>query len=185
MDSWWHNNILNFATFNTEYPAPSNVWLDGIQPGYLAFSWNPVSLHCETLQYKILSTNCGIICPSSTNHHTITCTPTGGRSTVQDGGCIFTFAVQTVVCGGTLGNTSDSVSVVLKGIVTESINLLILAILIIASLSCSHAYSVVSPWNYMFINTQPLYLYPCVAICICHKITNQQLNMYEVHCICT
>ena len=101
--------------FLTEYPAPSNVRLVGIQPGYLAFSWNPVSLRCETMQYRILARNCDIICPSNTIHHTITCTGHGGRSIVQNRSCIFTFAVQTVVCGSIFGNTSSSMSVVLKG----------------------------------------------------------------------
>ena len=104
------------SSINSEYPAPSNVQLVEIHPGYLAFSWNPVPLRCETMQYKILARNCDIICPSITDHHTIICT--GGRSayTVQNESCIFTFAVQTVVCGGTFGNTSSPTSVVLKGI---------------------------------------------------------------------
>ena len=68
------------------------------------FSWSPVTSDCLVLHYNILTSNCGS-CPTTTTDTTVTCTD------VPTNGSMCTFAVQTVVCGDIVGDSSDSVNV--------------------------------------------------------------------------
>ena len=72
----------------------------------LTFNWNQaaISSGCSAIHYNINASNCGS-CPTTTSHISVTCTdvPT------DDGVCIF--AVQVVVCGNILVNTSDTITI--------------------------------------------------------------------------
>ena len=79
-------------------------FVDNVGSKQLTARWSPVALTCPSLYYNILSSNCGS-CPTTTTNTTVTCTD------VPTNGSTCTFAVQTVVCGDIVGNTSTLVSV--------------------------------------------------------------------------
>lgn len=93
------------------YPAPNHVQLLEVHPGYFIFTWSPVLFHCQDIHYNIIAKNCGVICPRVTTHSTTLC----NSGVIGDTLCIFSFAIQTVVCQDIVGNSSDPVSVTLKG----------------------------------------------------------------------
>ena len=66
----------------------------------IMFEWSTVAPYCDSpsLHYNILASNCGS-CPTTTTNTTVTCTD------VPTDGTTCTFAVQTVVCEETVGNT--------------------------------------------------------------------------------
>ena len=64
----------------------------------LTFLWNILVLGCHSVIYNVKSSNCGS-CPATTQYTNVTCTD------VPTDGSTCTFAVQTVVCGNTTGNT--------------------------------------------------------------------------------
>ena len=86
--------------------APNNILVSAVNfySKALTFSWSPVTSDCPSLHYNILSSNCGS-CPATTTHTTVTCTD------VPTDGSVCTFAVQTVICGNIVGDSSDSVNV--------------------------------------------------------------------------
>ena len=95
------------------YPPPSNVHLAEINSTHLTFHWSPISSNCDSIQYHITTSNCGI-CPNVTNSTSVTCYINGlfTNSSRQLYLCIFT--VQTVVCNNTAGNENRRIQVMLK-----------------------------------------------------------------------
>ena len=99
-----HVNIFIIESF----PPPSDVSLIHVQPGQLTFNWTSVDVLCDSVSYKIISSNCGR-CPLVTTNTTVTCT------NIVASGQVCIFAVQTVVCGNLTGNMSRPIYVILKG----------------------------------------------------------------------
>jgi hypothetical protein len=96
-------------------PHPNEVQISvDFSQRELTFSWSPVAPDCPAVHYNILASNCGS-CPTTTNHTNVTCTD------VQRKGGLCIFALQTVVCGNIIGNTSDpiAVSIISANTVTE------------------------------------------------------------------
>ena len=89
------------------YPPPSNVHLVNINSTHVTLHWNPVSSNCNAIQYRIISSNCGLY-PNATNSSSVTCT---GPFTDDQ---LCTFTVQTVVCDNVVGNESRRVEVALR-----------------------------------------------------------------------
>ena len=104
-----------YYTFAVTAPwPPSDLHISHINFGsrQLTFSWSPVALECPVVQYVINQSNCGS-CSTITNHTSATCidVPTNKSA------C--TFAIQTVICGDMVGDTSNSLTINL----TKSLNL--------------------------------------------------------------
>ena len=96
---------------SVSYPSPSNLQLIGVAPQRLTFSWNSVAPNCAAIHYNIFAQDCGI-CPGTTSHNTVVC-----HDMEIIGKVICSFAVQIVrSCDGAVGNTSNSIQVMLKGI---------------------------------------------------------------------
>ena len=75
----------------------------------LVFNWSPVAPDCPAIHYNILTSNCGS-CPTTTTHTTAICTD------VPIDGSVCMFALQTVVCGKIVGNSSETIEGMLKGL---------------------------------------------------------------------
>ena len=90
------------------FHPPNDVRLSHVQPGQLTFNWSSPDVQCDSVSYKIITSNCGR-CPPVTTNTTVTCT------SVVASGQVCTFVVQTVVCGNLTGNMSDPIYVILKG----------------------------------------------------------------------
>ena len=93
------------------YRPPSDVQVIDIRPGQFTFNWRPVQANCSAIHYNIIANGCGVMCPSTTIYDTITCI----GWTISKSPCIFSFALQTVVCEHINGNVSDPVFIALKG----------------------------------------------------------------------
>ena len=93
------------------FPLPDDISWTAIRSGELIFSWNTVTSDCAAISYKISTTNCGN-CPTNTTHTTVTCTD------VPTDGSLCTFALQMLVCHGTIDQNISYVlqRVWLKGI---------------------------------------------------------------------
>ena len=89
-------------------PPPNNVHVSvaNFVSGELTFTWSSVLPHCSSISYNISASNCGN-CPTNTTKTTVTCTdaPTWSNDT------LCTFAVQTILCGTIVGNSSEQVTV--------------------------------------------------------------------------
>ena len=90
------------------FAPPNEVRLIHIQPGQLTFNWTSVDVMCDSVSYKIISSNCGRCSPVTINT-TVTCTD------VVASGQVCIFVIQTVVCGNLTGNMSHPIYVILKG----------------------------------------------------------------------
>ena len=88
--------------------SPDKIYISkvGFHPNQLTFQWNSVAPDCPAIHYNILASNCGS-CPTTTNHTSVTCTE------VPTNDSIWTFAVQTVVCGNITSNISDPINITL------------------------------------------------------------------------
>ena len=93
----------------------------------MIFNWYPVIVSCQAVSYNIVGSNCGI-CPHNTTGTAVTCVG------VSTDGSLCIFRVQTIVCTGILGQTSNAVIVTLKG---ELIFLITKEDYIILSFICS------------------------------------------------
>lgn len=91
------------------FPPPEPISLTRVNATEMVFSWNQTQSYCPSLQYNIISTNCGN-CPDTTNFTSVTCFdfPTSDSATV----C--TIMVQAVIC-----NTSGTPLVGLPSHPTE------------------------------------------------------------------
>ena len=100
-----------YYKYTAPFPSPDRLYISYADFGLkeLTFKWSPVAPDCPAIHYKILSSNCGS-CPTTATHTTVTCTD------VPTDGDMCTFAVRTVVSGNVIGNLSDSVQGLLKGI---------------------------------------------------------------------
>ena len=92
---------------------PENIgWITSynyLQPDMIVFMWSTHSLglldcHVTTSFNIVASRECGS-CPTTTNHTTVTCTD------VPSNGGMCMFAVQAVVCGSMIGESSNPVLV--------------------------------------------------------------------------
>ena len=90
------------------FPSPSDVRLVEVNPNFLTFEWSSVVTNCSAIDY-IIESDCGY-CPSTANVTSVNCSLWPKAASGQCG-----FAVKTVVCGGTVGNSSNTVYVTLKG----------------------------------------------------------------------
>ena len=95
------------------FPPPIDVQLVEANHTHLSFNWTQVSLNCPSLQYHIVASNCGE-CPNATRSSTITCSGNYAQF-LSDHPC--SFAVQTVVCNGLVGDASIAFNVTITGIV--------------------------------------------------------------------
>ena len=93
-------------------PSPSDVRLLDANPNLLTFKWSSVAANCSAVNYLIES-NCGS-CPNTTSLTSVDCYITHMPITTTSRSC--EFAVKSVVCGNTVGNSSNTVSTTLKGI---------------------------------------------------------------------
>ena len=92
-----HNLYITAAAF----PPATNISyaLTRIEQSVtLTFSWTISVLGCHDVIFNIQASNCGS-CPTATRYTNVTCTD------IPTDGSMCTFAVQTVVCGNTTGNT--------------------------------------------------------------------------------
>ena len=95
------------------FQPPENVQLTRVTRKQLTFSWNAVVSSCPAISYAINSTGCGI-CPNSSTLNTTNCVD---YNTTTEQSC--TFAVQTVVCGDVISLVSNSIQLILRGIMIE------------------------------------------------------------------
>ena len=95
-------------------PPPDNVHLDDVDLHRLNFRWDPVPSDCPSIDYKITATNCGV-CPSATVNAAVTCVINDLIEVNRiNNSC--TLSVQSVVCGGIVGDSSNTVTAILRGI---------------------------------------------------------------------
>ena len=89
----------NRALYVAPLPPPTDVQLVEANNTHLSFNWTQVSLNCPSIEYHIMTSNCGK-CPTATPHHAVTCS---GNYTwhMNDQKCVF--AIQTVVCNNIIG----------------------------------------------------------------------------------
>lgn len=107
--SVWSNTHLTLYLAES-YPPPDNIHLVNysVNPNSLTFAWDPLLSNCSTLNYTIMTTNCGRCLPPASHTSTV-CTdvPTSGNP------CIF--IVRTDVCGRIAGTESEPLLVQFKG----------------------------------------------------------------------
>ena len=89
-------------------PSPSDVRLLSASPNSLTFKWSSVATNCFAVHY-IIESDCGT-CLNTTSLNSVDCTI---RPITTSRSC--EFAVKSVVCGNTIGNSSNVVSAILKG----------------------------------------------------------------------
>ena len=92
------------------YPPPRNIHLVrySVDPNILTFAWDPLLSNCSTLNYTIISRNCGHCLPPASNNSTV-CTDVP----VAESPCIF--KVRTDVCGRIAGIESAPILVQYQG----------------------------------------------------------------------
>ena len=98
---------IPYYTFYVDlHTSPSNLHIRTIDfiSRRLTFVWSPVTPDCPGIHYNILASNCGS-CPTTTNHTTVTCTDIPTSHSM----CIF--AIQPVLCGNLIGNSSVPIRV--------------------------------------------------------------------------
>ena len=92
------------------FPSPSSLQLAKVNENELIFAWEPNngSSSCPSLYYEPVS-NCGE-CTVSLDYaicHT---------SSVTSDAKVCSFAVRTIICGNTVGTESETVNIILKGL---------------------------------------------------------------------
>ena len=111
--TWNFYDVATDINVTNPYPPLENVYLAGVSPTGLLFSWNQTQ-NCPSLRYNISSENCGQ-CPNTTDSTSVNCSD----FTILNSINLCTFAVQTIICGNSgaplVGNFSDSVTVNLTG----------------------------------------------------------------------
>ena len=86
-----------------------NFTLGNVKQGKLTFTWKGASESCPTVNYKILSNNCGD-CPHTINSSIVTCS-NFFRTEVA---FICAFTDQAVVCDNIFGQASDPIAVLVN-----------------------------------------------------------------------
>ena len=96
------------------YPPPNNIHLDSysVDPNILTFTWDPVLSNCSTLNYTIISRNCGRCLPPDPASNTSTSTVCSDVPVSRDP-CVF--MVRTDVCGRIAGRESEPILVQFQG----------------------------------------------------------------------
>ena len=105
--------IINFSMHAA--PPPNNVHLAQVSKNTLTFQWGepgvcPLSY---TIGYEVNAMNCGV-CPNTTLNTSITCNVSRVFTSNTSISC--TLAIETTVCGSNVGNKSDTLTAILKGI---------------------------------------------------------------------
>ena len=97
--------------FAESYPPPDNIYLVSysVNPNSaLMFAWDPILSNCSTLNYTIISTNCGhCLLPASNTSTVCTNVPLSRHP------C--SFAVRTDVCGRIAGRESEPILIHFQG----------------------------------------------------------------------
>ena len=109
-----YNKANDTITCTEPYPQPEDVYLAGVSPTGLFFSWNQTQ-NCPSLRYNILSENCGH-CLNTTDSTSVNCS----GFTISNSITLCTFMVQAVICSNSgaplVGDPSNPVTVNLTGI---------------------------------------------------------------------
>ena len=94
-------------------PSPNMIYASLVDTvsRQITFTWSSVTPECTTIQYNILTSNCGS-CPTTTNHTTVTCTDV---PTAADNATTCTFAIQAMNCEIIMGKFSKPITVLLRG----------------------------------------------------------------------
>ena len=95
------------------YPPPSYLQLAGVNGKDLMFIWEPVNPTriCSSLYYEPL-TNCS-------NCNTASGSANCSISMITPIAKVCSFAIRPVVCGNIVGNESETVNIILKGLNTR------------------------------------------------------------------
>lgn len=90
-----------------------NIHLVDISAHQLTFNWSIVTSNCSAVTYGITSSNCGR-CPEYTSHNVASCYRTPIIYYYGQTQCYF--SVRTNVCNNIVGDLSETLHVVLKGL---------------------------------------------------------------------
>ena len=100
------HDCVSFFSVSGLLQEPTGVRVSDVNMREIVFCWDPVNSFCsDSIDYKIISTHCGV-CPATTNNSRAICS-----SPSIPGMC--TFNIHSVVCGQT-GAMSNSLILTLR-----------------------------------------------------------------------